>query len=62
MAASMYKIHAISPAGGSDKHGKHSSVAARFLGSGTAGIAELVLFHPVDTVAKRLMNFEVSEL
>ncbi|ORY43257.1 putative GGC1-protein of the mitochondrial carrier family [Leucosporidium creatinivorum] len=38
------------PAGGKD------SGAARVLGSGTAGIAELALFHPVDTVAKRLMS------
>lgn len=36
---------------------KHSeSLAARFLGSGTSGLLELILFHPVDTVAKRLMS------
>jgi hypothetical protein len=29
---------------------------ARFAGSGIAGLCELTLFHPVDTVAKRLMN------
>lgn len=34
---------------------KESNVA-RLLGSGTAGIAELAVFHPVDTVAKRLMS------
>ncbi|KAI8972168.1 mitochondrial carrier [Trametes punicea] len=32
------------------------SGAARILGSGASGIAELVLFHPVDTIAKRLMS------
>ncbi|KAL1918350.1 uncharacterized protein VTP21DRAFT_3010 [Calcarisporiella thermophila] len=37
--------------------GKHSeSGLARFLGSGCSGILELFLFHPVDTVAKRLMS------
>jgi hypothetical protein len=29
---------------------------ARLLGSGSAGIAELAVFHPVDTIAKRLMS------
>jgi hypothetical protein len=29
---------------------------ARVLGSGSAGIAELMIFHPVDTIAKRLMS------
>jgi hypothetical protein len=32
------------------------STAARLLGSGTSGVLELLGFHPVDTVAKRLMN------
>ncbi len=37
--------------------GKHKeSATARVLGSGTSGIAELLVFHPVDTVAKRLMS------
>jgi hypothetical protein len=37
--------------------GKHrDSAQARLLGSGTSGIAELMIFHPVDTVAKRLMS------
>lgn len=37
--------------------GKHKeSATARLLGSGTSGIAELLVFHPVDTVAKRLMS------
>ncbi|ORX35464.1 mitochondrial carrier domain-containing protein [Kockovaella imperatae] len=35
---------------------KRESGAARVLGSGTSGIAELLVFHPVDTVAKRLMS------
>ena len=32
------------------------SAQARLLGSGTSGVAELLVFHPVDTVAKRLMS------
>ncbi|KAI8922436.1 mitochondrial carrier domain-containing protein [Powellomyces hirtus] len=32
------------------------SGTARIIGSGSAGILELLGFHPVDTVAKRLMN------
>ncbi|KAL4786707.1 mitochondrial carrier domain-containing protein [Aspergillus varians] len=35
---------------------KKESAIARLLGSGTAGIAELLVFHPVDTTAKRLMS------
>ncbi|KAF8999584.1 mitochondrial carrier protein [Hymenopellis radicata] len=35
--------------------GKESNTA-RILGSGTSGIAELLIFHPVDTIAKRLMS------
>ncbi|KAI5800312.1 mitochondrial carrier domain-containing protein [Peziza echinospora] len=35
---------------------KKESGYARILGSGCAGIAELAVFHPVDTVAKRLMS------
>jgi hypothetical protein len=31
---------------------------ARILGSAIAGMSELMLFHPVDTIAKRLMSFE----
>ncbi|KAK3320712.1 mitochondrial carrier domain-containing protein [Cercophora scortea] len=33
---------------------------ARVLGSGSAGIAELAVFHPVDTIAKRLMSNETK--
>ncbi|KAK9390555.1 mitochondrial carrier domain-containing protein [Lipomyces mesembrius] len=35
---------------------KSNSAAARVLGSATAGISELAIFHPVDTTAKRLMS------
>lgn len=35
---------------------KKESGTARILGSGASGIAELLVFHPVDTVAKRLMS------
>ncbi|KAF8544466.1 mitochondrial carrier domain-containing protein [Trichophaea hybrida] len=35
---------------------KKESMIARLLGSGSAGIAELAVFHPVDTIAKRLMS------
>ncbi|KAF7722225.1 hypothetical protein EC973_003545 [Apophysomyces ossiformis] len=36
---------------------KHSeSGLARFAGSASSGILELLLFHPVDTIAKRLMS------
>ncbi|KAK3314777.1 mitochondrial carrier domain-containing protein [Apodospora peruviana] len=41
--------------------GKHKeSNLARLLGSGSAGIAELAIFHPVDTIAKRLMSNETK--
>ncbi|KAF8513117.1 mitochondrial carrier protein [Hysterangium stoloniferum] len=32
------------------------SGTARVLGSGASGVAELLVFHPVDTIAKRLMS------
>ena len=44
----------MSPPSNSSK--SKDSVAARLVGSGTSGILELLGFHPVDTVAKRLMN------
>lgn len=44
-------MYATSMAGG----GK-ASVTARILGSGVSAICELAVFHPVDTVAKRLMS------
>lgn len=43
----------MSPPAGSDSR---ESGTARILGSGTSGIAELLVFHPVDTIAKRLMS------
>ncbi|CDS10033.1 hypothetical protein LRAMOSA02710 [Lichtheimia ramosa] len=36
--------------------GKSESGTARFLGSASSGVLELLIFHPVDTVAKRLMS------
>ncbi|OZJ04139.1 putative mitochondrial carrier [Bifiguratus adelaidae] len=44
----------MSPPTGKKKHSE--SGLARVLGSGTSGILELFIFHPVDTVAKRLMS------
>ncbi|KAF9297076.1 hypothetical protein BGZ74_010033 [Mortierella antarctica] len=36
---------------------KHSeSAVARLCGSGTSGFLELMIFHPIDTIAKRLMS------
>ncbi|MCJ1368405.1 hypothetical protein MMC16_007547 [Acarospora aff. strigata] len=47
----------VQPVGGSAaKDFKKESATARLLGSGSAGIAELAIFHPVDTIAKRLMS------
>ncbi|KAK0508300.1 hypothetical protein JMJ35_009384 [Cladonia borealis] len=43
-------------AGSAQKEFKKESATARLLGSGSAGIAELAIFHPVDTTAKRLMS------
>eukprot|EP00557_Chaetoceros_sp_GSL56_P001591 CAMPEP_0176500532 /NCGR_PEP_ID=MMETSP0200_2-20121128/13608_1 /TAXON_ID=947934 /ORGANISM="Chaetoceros sp., Strain GSL56" /LENGTH=81 /DNA_ID=CAMNT_0017899219 /DNA_START=345 /DNA_END=587 /DNA_ORIENTATION=- len=48
------KIIANSATGGSPS----GNSKARILGSAIAGISELALFHPVDTVAKRLMSTE----
>ncbi|KIP06133.1 hypothetical protein PHLGIDRAFT_36104 [Phlebiopsis gigantea 11061_1 CR5-6] len=36
------------------------SGTARILGSGLSGVAELIVFHPVDTIAKRLMSNKSS--
>ncbi|KAF2770875.1 mitochondrial carrier [Teratosphaeria nubilosa] len=41
---------------GSAKNTERESTAARLVGAGTAGIVELIVFHPVDTIAKRLMS------
>jgi len=45
----------MSPTGSASGTPKESTLA-RLLGSGSAGIAELAVFHPVDTIAKRLMS------
>ena len=42
--------------GSAGKEFKRESGTARLLGAGSAGIAELLVFHPVDTIAKRLMS------
>ncbi|TKX26170.1 putative mitochondrial carrier protein 2 [Elsinoe australis] len=42
--------------GSAAKDIKRESTTARLLGAGCAGIAELIVFHPVDTTAKRLMS------
>ena len=42
--------------GSAGKEYKKESGMARLLGSGSAGISELMVFHPVDTIAKRLMS------
>ncbi|TDL16811.1 mitochondrial carrier [Rickenella mellea] len=42
----------MAPHAGSGK----DSGTARVLGSGMSGVAELLVFHPVDTIAKRLMS------
>lgn len=34
--------------------------SARLLGSAIAGVSELMIFHPVDTIAKRLMSTETN--
>ncbi|KKY30812.1 putative mitochondrial carrier protein [Diaporthe ampelina] len=44
------------PAGTTERE----SNLARLLGSGSAGISELAVFHPVDTIAKRLMSNETK--
>ncbi|KAI5852258.1 mitochondrial carrier domain-containing protein [Tricharina praecox] len=46
----------IAASSSSAKSVKKESTLARLLGSGSAGIAELAIFHPVDTIAKRLMS------
>ncbi|KAG0267302.1 Mitochondrial GTP/GDP carrier protein 1 [Actinomortierella ambigua] len=42
------------PTSGKSKHSE--SGMARLCGSGTSGFLELMIFHPIDTVAKRLMS------
>lgn len=45
----------MSPPTGNAGREKESNLA-RLVGSGSAGIAELAIFHPADTIAKRLMS------
>jgi hypothetical protein len=45
---------------GEGKQSSGGSGIARMAGSGLAGLLELILFHPVDTIAKRLMTNEAS--
>ncbi|ORY10538.1 guanine nucleotide transporter [Clohesyomyces aquaticus] len=47
---------AVAGTSSSAKDFKKEAGAARVLGAGCAGIAELMVFHPVDTTAKRLMS------
>ncbi|KIV99120.1 uncharacterized protein PV09_09155 [Verruconis gallopava] len=51
-----YPSPKVGNASSSAKQINKESTAARFLGAGCAGIAELMVFHPVDTTAKRLMS------
>lgn len=39
-------------------HSISGKATARIIGSAVAGVSELALFHPVDTIAKRLMSTE----
>jgi hypothetical protein len=50
-------LFTMSPAAKSDGKPK-GSFLSRILEAGSIGILELVLFHPIDTTAKRLMTFE----
>ncbi|KAF4313889.1 high copy suppressor of abf2 [Botryosphaeria dothidea] len=47
---------ALASGGSASKEFKKESTTARLTGAGCAGIAELAVFHPVDTIAKRLMS------
>lgn len=49
---------ATSPVTGGQQQNKSAkkNSYARVIGSACAGVSELLLFHPVDTVAKRLMS------
>lgn len=60
-ASSSAAVVATSPVNSSSSSADNNGGAprnsyARVLGSATAGVSELLLFHPVDTVAKRLMS------
>lgn len=49
-------VVATSPENGGDNGSPPRNSYARVVGSACAGVSELLLFHPVDTVAKRLMS------
>lgn len=50
-------VLATSPGAGQHQNGEaRKNTYARVIGSAAAGVSELLLFHPVDTVAKRLMS------
>lgn len=51
-----------SPAESGGKGGGAGKTPGRMVGSAFAGFSELLLFHPVDTVAKRLMTKEVRRV
>ena len=42
------------------KDGKKGNFMARLIGGASSGVLELAFFHPVDTVAKRLMASKVN--
>lgn len=42
--------------------GTEGKMSARLIGSGLSGVSELFLFHPVDTVAKRLMSNQTQQV
>lgn len=44
------------PTNSSAANTRKESNVARFAGAGSAGVCELALFHPVDTISKRLMS------
>lgn len=49
-------VVATSPTNSGDNGAPQRNSYARVAGSACAGVSELLLFHPVDTVAKRLMS------
>ena len=44
------------------RNDKKSSIEAKIIGSSMSGILEISLFHPVDTIAKRLMHNKKSNI
>lgn len=60
MTVSAPKKASDQPVVATSAHHVHGTAEARLLGSAVAGVSELALFHPVDTVAKRLMTTEAQ--